>query len=380
MKKIIILVLVFCYSCKKKDNKPVFQQEQKIDEQFSYKPISNELLKNVNFKNWDTNSKPEHWQINNQVDEPENFVVDRDTLDLLLKGHKSEEIYIEQSLKIEPDVFYLFEADVETNLKHNSNSGMFIKSKEKTLAKRVFKTRTRDTYRVIFKTQEKTQDVNCYIGFSKPEEGSIMIKRISLKKVEINEFVYDSELAQNFFDVLELNFSNEQSFDESVAKISKNISDLLISRQRKDSVSMKRVDNLLPLLKYDDKEEYAFLKRDLSVPIEKITHSYQSKLVFGNMEILREFNIGTKRIDVYKNGNRIHLLFKYYNPFSEKWIIVDPFYNSTIKTSTSISAIKKEDVTVSDYGGLSKNLDGLISKYSRSEIKVMNEKVISFPF
>ncbi len=380
MKKIIILVLVFCYSCKKKDNKPVFQQEQKIDEQFSYKPISNELLKNVNFKNWDTNSKPEHWQINNQVDEPENFVVDRDTLDLLLKGHKSEEIYIEQSLKIEPDVFYLFEADVETNLKHNSNSGIFIKSKEKTLAKRVFKTRTRDTYRVIFKTQEKTQDVNCYIGFSKPEEGSIMIKRISLKKVEINEFVYDSELAQNFFDVLELNFSNEQSFDESVAKISKNISDLLISRQRKDSVSMKRVDNLLPLLKYDDKEEYAFLKRDLSVPIEKITHSYQSKLVFGNMEILREFNIGTKRIDVYKNGNRIHLLFKYYNPFSEKWIIVDPFYNSTIKTSTSISAIKKEDVTVSDYGGLSKNLDGLISKYSRSEIKVMNEKVISFPF
>ena len=97
-------------------------------------------------------------------------------------------------------------------------------------------------------------------------------------------------------------------------------------------------------------------------------------------EILREFKIGTKRIDVYKNGNRIHLLFKYYNPFSEKWIIVDPFYNSTIKTSTSISAIKKEDVTISDYGGLSKNLDGLINKYSGSEIKVINEKMISFPF
>lgn len=380
MKKIIILALVFCYSCKKKDNKPVFQQDRIIDEQFSYKAIGNELLKNVNFKNWDTNSKPEHWQINNKVDAPENFVVDRDTLDLLLKGHNSEEIFIEQSLKIEPDVFYLFEADVETNLKHNPNSGVYIKSKEKTLAKRVFKTRSKDTYRVVFKTQEKTQNVSCYIGFAKPEEGDIMIKSISIKKVEINELVYESEIAQSFFDVLELNFSNEQSFDKSVVKISKNISDLLISRQKKDSVNMKRVDNLLPLLNYDDKDEYAFLKRDLSGPIEKITHSYQNKLVFGNMEILREFKIGTKRIDVYKNGNRIHLLFKYYNPFSEKWIIVDPFYNSTIKTSTSISAIKKEDVTISDYGGLSKNLDGLINKYSGSEIKVINEKVISFPF
>ena len=249
-----------------------------------------------------------------------------------------------------------------------------------TLAKRVFKTRSKDTYRVVFKTQEKTQNVSCYIGFAKPEEGDIMIKSISIKKVEINELVYESEIAQSFFDVLELNFSNEQSFDKSVVKISKNISDLLISRQKKDSVNMKRVDNLLPLLNYDDKDEYAFLKRDLSGPIEKITHSYQNKLVFGNMEILREFKIGTKRIDVYKNGNRIHLLFKYYNPFSEKWIIVDPFYNSTIKTSTSISAIKKEDVTISDYGGLSKNLDGLINKYSGSEIKVINEKMISFPF
>lgn len=383
MKKIIFLlgILISFHSCKKNEEKK--GETQKEVKQVSYNMLGQELLNNNKFNSWDTNAKPTNWIINNKIETPENFVVDRDTMDLLLRGHKTKATYIEQPLNLEPNMFYIFEADIETNLKHNPSSGIYIKSKNKILAKRVFRTRARDTYRVIFRTKEKNLDVVCYIGFSKPEEGDIMIKSMSLKKIEVNELIYESEIAQNFFNTLNLNFSDEQSFDNSVIKISKHLSDLLLCRPKKDSVNINRVNKLLPLLTYDDKEEYAFLKRDLSVPVEKITHSFQDKLVFGGMEILREFNIGTKRIDVLKNGGRVHLFYKYYNPFSESWIIIDPFYNLRILKQNNYQNTNGNDLISLDYGGLiisEEKKNDFIRTCLNSEIKEIKNTILSYPF
>lgn len=100
------------------------------------------------------------------------------------------------------------------------------------------------------------------------------------------------------------------------------------------------------------------------------------------MEALEEFNIGVKRVELHKNNRRIHLLLNYYNPYSKKWILIDPFYNSKINLNNveDLSSVKAAQITNLELGGLSNNIDGLTQKYSGTKVILKQEKIIGYPF
>ena len=157
--------------------------------------------------------------------------------------------------------------------------------------------------------------------------------------------------------------------------IFRHIGELLVSRKRKDTINIKESIYLNNIL-----NKKSYLKKFLEEPVENTTKSFETKLVFSGIEILNEFNIGTQRIELYKNEQRNHVLLKYYNSFSEKWITIDPFYNAKINSINNLKDISANNVKSINYGGLSNSLEGLLRRYSQGRIVIKQEKIISYPF
>ena len=177
------------------------------------------------------------------------------------------------------------------------------------------------------------------------------------------------------FNNLKLDFESEDTFENSIELIFRHIGELLVSRKRKDTINIKESIYLNNIL-----NKKSYLKKFLEEPVENTTKSFETKLVFSGIEILNEFNIGTQRIELYKNEQRNHVLLKYYNSFSEKWITIDPFYNAKINSINNLKDISANNVKSINYGGLSNSLEGLLRRYSQGRIVIKQEKIISYPF
>lgn len=379
MKFILKLLIVFVvFSCGNEDNNKKTNTEKQPEEPivYSYSLVSKNLLKNSKLKNWDTNAKPTSWDINESFEIPEDYVIDRDTLGLLMKGHKSKTVFIKQTMNIEPNSFYVLSCKVASNLKSSSYAGALIRHNNKDIGKRIFDKTEEQIYNVIFNSLGG-QNIECLFGFIDTGEGDIKIKEMSLKKIEINNEIFDSEIAKEFARERLASFDTENLFDKNVENIVRHTSDLLLARKRKDSLNINNslvIDNLL--------NEGSFFKKFLHIPADEITKSYPTRLVYSAVEVLEEFNIGVQRIELHKNNKRTHLLLNYYNPYSKKWITIDPFYNCKIESVNldNLSLVKENQITSLTLGGLSNNVEGLIKKYSGSNTVVKKEKIIGFPF
>ncbi|MDA0317066.1 MAG: hypothetical protein O2906_04975 [Bacteroidetes bacterium] len=376
MKKIILLLILSIFSCKEEKSKPNNLPEKTEINISSFERQGMELLKNNDFRNWDTNAKPTNWDINEDFEIPEDYVVDRDTLDLLLKGHKDKRIYIKQAVNVEPNSYYILEGDIGTQLRHGSYTGFMVSTEEgKLLGKRIFDIRGEQESKVVFNSN-RFDKVNCYIGFINEGIGEISIKSISLKKLDINNSVFKSIVAQDFFNILDLNFDDGENFDVSISKLMENISDIILSSQKNDTLNMKRKDQLLLDLK-----EPSFLKTFLQEPSDKATKSYASKLVFSGNEIFDYFNIGSRVIEFRTNNKRVHLALMYYNPYLNEWVTIDPLYNSKINANSNLESITKDQVLPANYGGLITNdIDGLLQKYNSSKAIIQKETIMGYPF
>lgn len=376
MKKIILLLILSIFSCKEEKSKPNNLPEKTEINISSFERQGMELLKNNDFRNWDTNAKPTNWDINEDFEIPEDYVVDRDTLDLLLKDHKDKRIYIKQAVNVEPNSYYILEGDIGTQLRHGSYTGFMVSTEEgKLLGKRIFDIRGEQESKVVFNSN-RFDKVNCYIGFINEGIGEISIKSISLKKLDINNSVFKSIVAQDFFNILDLNFDDGENFDVSISKLMENISDIILSSQKNDTLNMKRKDQLLLDLK-----EPSFLKTFLQEPSDKATKSYASKLVFSGNEILDYFNIGSRVIEFRTNNKRVHLALMYYNPYLNEWVTIDPLYNSKINANSNLESITKDQVLPANYGGLITNdIDGLLQKYNSSKAIIQKETIMGYPF
>jgi len=375
MKSIIKLLLVCVFfSCGNEKNNQQPNLDNQIEEPYTYRVVSQNLFKNPKLNSWDTNSKPTNWDINENFETPENYVIDRDTLDLLLKGHERKKVFIKQTVNIDPNSFYVLSCKVGSNLKSSSYAGVLIRFNNNIIGKRIFDKTEEQIYKVVFNSLEG-KNIECFFGFIEAGEGSIKIKDMSLKKIELNNKSFDSEIAKEFIGEQSSSFDTEKSFDKTVENIIKQTSDLLLARKRKDSLNINSgllIDNLL--------NEDSFFKKFLQTPADEITKSYPTRLVYSVVEILEEFNIGVQRIELHKNSKRLHLLLNYYNPYSLQWVTIDPFYNAMLNTNGDLAKITKEQIKLMEYGGLSKNIDGLIKKYSGSNTEVKKEKIIGFPF
>jgi hypothetical protein len=378
MRLLIAILLVCCISCRDDNSKKSATQDRKSQDEVavrSYEIVSDELFKNAKFNSWDTNAKPSKWEINNNFDIPEEYVIDRDTLDLMLKGDKQEKVYIEQKLSLEPNSYYVIEGDIQTRLKHSSYAGITLIKGNEVVGEKVFKKNTRRMYKLIFKTNEET-NLSCYIGFVEEGEGEIMIKSISLKKVSLHMNEFESEVANLIHNSIDLDFNNAKNYDLNIKRIIKHISDLLLAEKRNDTIVINNKKRMLQTL-----NESSYLKRVLNEPKELATKSFTTKVVYSSNEILSEFNIGSRILEFKVNNKRVHLALMYHNPYLNDWVTIDPFYNSKIMVNSNFESITKDQVLYLELGGLiTDDIPGLLKKYNTSKATVQREKILSHPF
>lgn len=378
MRLLIAILLVCCISCRDDNSKKSATQDRKSQDEVavrSYEIVSDELFKNAKFNSWDTNAKPSKWEINNNFDIPEEYVIDRDTLDLMLKGDKQEKVYIEQKLSLEPNSYYVIEGDIQTRLKHSSYAGITLTKGNEVVGEKVFEKNTRRMYKLIFKTNEET-NLSCYIGFVEEGEGEIMIKSISLKKVSLHMNEFESEVANLIHNSIDLDFNNAKNYDLNIKRIIKHISDLLLAEKRNDTIVINNKKRMLQTL-----NESSYLKRVLNEPKELATKSFTTKVVYSSNEILSEFNIGSRILEFKVNNKRVHLALMYHNPYLNDWVTIDPFYNSKIIVNSNFESITKYQVLYLELGGLiTDDIPGLLKKYNTSKATVQREKILSHPF
>lgn len=378
MRLLIAILLVCCISCRDDNSKKSATQDRKSQDEVavrSYEIVSDELFKNAKFNSWDTNAKPSKWEINNNFDIPEEYVIDRDTLDLMLKGDKQEKVYIEQKLSLEPNSYYVIEGDIQTRLKHSSYAGITLIKGNEVVGEKVFEKNTRRMYKLIFKTNEET-NLSCYIGFVEQGEGEIMIKSISLKKVSLHMNEFESEVANLIHNSIDLDFNNAKNYDLNIKRIIKHISDLLLAEKRNDTIVINNKKRMLQTL-----NESSYLKRVLNEPKELATKSFTTKVVYSSNEILSEFNIGSRILEFKVNNKRVHLALMYHNPYLNDWVTIDPFYNSKIIVNSNFESITKDQVLYLELGGLiTDDIPGLLKKYNTSKATVQREKILSHPF
>ena len=378
MRLLIAILLVCCISCRDDNSKKSATQDRKSQDEVavrSYEIVSDELFKNAKFNSWDTNAKPSKWEINNNFDIPEEYVIDRDTLDLMLKGDKQERVYIEQKLSLEPNSYYVIEGDIQTRLKHSSYAGITLTKGNEVVGEKVFEKNTRRMYKLIFKTNEET-NLSCYIGFVEEGEGEIMIKSISLKKVSLHMNEFESEVANLIHNSIDLDFNNAKNYDLNIKRIIKHISDLLLAEKRNDTIVINNKKRMLQTL-----NESSYLKRVLNEPKELATKSFTTKVVYSSNEILSEFNIGSRILEFKVNNKRVHLALMYHNPYLNDWVTIDPFYNSKIMVNSNFESITKDQVLYLELGGLiTDDIPGLLKKYNTSKATVQREKILSHPF
>ena len=378
MRLLIAILLVCCISCRDDNSKKSATQDRKSQDEVavrSYEIVSDELFKNAKFNSWDTNAKPSKWEINNNFDIPEEYVIDRDTLDLMLKGDKQERVYIEQKLSLEPNSYYVIEGDIQTRLKHSSYAGITLTKGNEVVGEKVFEKNTRRMYKLIFKTNEET-NLSCYIGFVEEGEGEIMIKSISLKKVSLHMNEFESEVANLIHNSIDLDFNNAKNYDLNIKRIIKHISDLLLAEKRNDTIVINNKKRMLQTL-----NESSYLKRVLNEPKELATKSFTTKVVYSSNEILSEFNIGSRILEFKVNNKRVHLALMYHNPYLNDWVTIDPFYNSKIIVNSNFESITKYQVLYLELGGLiTDDIPGLLKKYNTSKATVQREKILSHPF
>ena len=378
MRLLIAILLVCCISCRDDNSKKSATQDRKSQDEVavrSYEIVSDELFKNAKFNSWDTNAKPSKWEINNNFDIPEEYVIDRDTLDLMLKGDKQEKVYIEQKLSLEPNSYYVIEGDIQTRLKHSSYAGITLIKGNEVVGEKVFEKNTIRMYKLIFKTNEET-NLSCYIGFVEEGEGEIMIKSISLKKVSLHMNEFESEVANLIHNSIDLDFNNAKNYDLNIKRIIKHISDLLLAEKRNDTIVINNKKRMLQTL-----NESSYLKRVLNEPKELATKSFTTKVVYSSNEILSEFNIGSRILEFKVNNKRVHLALMYHNPYLNDWVTIDPFYNSKIIVNSNFESITKDQVLYLELGGLiTDDIPGLLKKYNTSKATVQREKILSHPF
>lgn len=183
MKLIIKLAFVFIiFSCgNEKHTREVNTEKPQEETFYTYKVVSENLLKNYKLNNWDTNAKPSNWDINEDFEMPEDYVIDRDTLDLLLRGDKSKKVFLKQVVNIEPNSFYVLSCNVGSSLKSSSYAGISVSREGSIIGKRIFNNQEKQNYNVVFNSLEG-ENIECYFGFIEAGEGDLKIKEMSLKK------------------------------------------------------------------------------------------------------------------------------------------------------------------------------------------------------
>lgn len=365
-----LLFLVFT-SCKQdKKNFDNSRNTSRVQPKGSYSYLSDEILLNTKFNSWDTESKPTKWNINPEIKDLDSYIIDRDSLNHLIIGNKIFPNYLKQTVKVKPNTFYIASCQVMAQLNSNTQAGLIVYADDKKIGAKMFKLSDEGSYKILFNSLNNNE-VTYYIGYLELGGGRIEFSNLSLKEVELNNNNFESEVAQQIYNDLSLNFSDTLQFEASVEKVIRHLSYLILTD---DIKTIAQKDQLMSKLPEDSN-----LKTYLKSEDNQRTQFFTTKIINSTIEILDEFNIGTKEVKLLVNNDKTHVFLQYYNPHSQTWIVLDPHFNSRLSRYDNFNLTNENQISYLNLGGLGDKSE-LINKYKKTQTQIRQEQILGYPF
>src|SRR5690606_31139187 len=202
--------------------------------------------------------------------------------------------------------------------------------------------------------------ISIRIGFmEKGLGGSLHICNIQLTEVLNKKQIFESEAATLLVDRLNLKFTNENEFYNSILKISRFVNSALLAERRKDSIGMNDLIIIRDIFHSSLNQDKSILNQSPN----EIIIAYEQKSVIILNKILDLFNIDSYIINFHRDGKRVHTILEFYNPFvKNNFNFVDLSCNISIITKKRDLQNLKHNIKSNELGGIYSSKDVFLSK------------------
>jgi hypothetical protein len=327
----------------------------RMDQILEYESINPNLIRNAGFEAWDTLNSPLHWEIEEIYNYSEMFAATAGSfygkLALRMERNSMGVHRVFQNVPVEANSIYQLSVYVRGTINNYLSGGVEVfSSAGESLGKHFVAYCDLPEYKrlsIRFIT-DKTDSVKVALGFPDGMNAMVVFDNVLLKKSQIGDF---SDAARKFAHDLKLEEFNINTFDSNIEKISSRLNYLLIS-----GYSNYLKTGQTSYLEESDNEKAEFIRRygalmtdsylyeSFTRPSILMAEAYCQRTSLVHSKILEHFNIATNQIYWVKDGIGIHQFFEYWNPFSQKWIILDPFYGVKYSNTVDLGSAEVTDV------------------------------------
>jgi hypothetical protein len=342
------------------------------------------LLSNSNFNLWDTsNNFFKDWKI----DLPLQGVVTRDSGGIKFSGDVLGSYYIYQRIKVDNKKFYKASITASYTVNNYFAGGIYVMDTglHKILGKfeRSYSSGADESWDIVFYNKKETE-VAVVIGFFEGINANVVFSNASL-----TEYKYTPRMSGSYFSAYLGNkfplVFNARQYDSTINRISDYVNSVLLCRYAyfSDTAELPILDQMI-----GNNPDYAYLNQYLH-DLDEIRVGYCQKSSLSLGEILtNEFNIPVRQLHMVFGTEGKHQFQEYWNPFSRRWIIIDPCFNTRYIKNDRL--LGDEDFDKSEAPALMvrfgshyfyDNLDELVDLWQgMDELQVSDYYTITFPF
>ncbi len=278
------------------------------------------LVQNGNFEAWDTPFQPSGWKFVNPLatyafrQSDSSFEGD---WALHVRANTQGAYYLHQSIVVEPRTYYLASVMVSGDI-HDWHYGGFtiatpsgsrVLAKHKT-AMKSFPNYSGELMAKFYSHELDTVQVS--LGFDSGINASVRFDHFRIRKVD--EVSLERE-SQDLLDALGLEDFDSVNYHNNVLSVCATVNQQL---KMPKAVRIKFGNRIEPLL-----TDSSWFNRFFSEPSQS---AYCQQASLSVSDLLLQFRIPTQHIHFVDDGVGFHQFIEYWNPYMQRWIIVDPYY------------------------------------------------------
>jgi hypothetical protein len=246
---------------------------------------------------------------------------------LEFSGNNQGQFYAHQQVVLPARQFFKVSVTVNYTINDYSPAGIYIMDTAmvNTIGEfeKVYSSGSGETWEFVFYSKT-AGPVSLVIGFLNGMNGKAAFTKATITTFRYQPRISAAGLSNYLSRKLDLDFTARQ-YDTSICKISDYVNSVLLCRYEyyADTVEQPILNNLIGA-----DTAYAYFNDYRNTP-DSITDSYCQKSSLSLGEILTNaFNIPVRQIYMVIGGVGLHQFQEYWNPFAEKWIIIDPCFST----------------------------------------------------
>lgn len=283
------------------------------------------LIANGDLSQWSTDSnRLKDWETTAAV---QGVITARKNDGMQFSGNTGGAFYISQRVSVDSGRFYMATVNAGYNIHNYFSCGLYImdSSLRITLGKfeRTYSDGNEETWKVVFRPKAKGQ-VAVVIGFLNGINASAYFRNITLNTYDYRPAIQGGALGTYLSRKFPLEFSPAK-FDSTVCRVADYVNSVLLCKYtyHKDTAELLLLDSLI-----GRDSGYAWFNKYRAM-VDQLPVAYCQKSSLSLAEILtNEFHVPTRQVHMVFGTTGKHQFTEYWDPFAEKWIAVDPCFNT----------------------------------------------------